>query len=442
MSQSKDKSEISLGIEAYITKVSPIQVAKEKQVKTSTPCSAQEVSALRGLTGALQWPASQCAPHLQCTVSHLQSRVAEATIEDLLTAHKALKFAKVNSDIKLYYKKIAWTLQEVKFGGYTDASWGSRRDGTSQGGYLIFATTESQIEQGHALAVLCIDYKSIKLRRYARSSLSAETQAACEAEEALHWTKTMWSLLIFPSLVLRDVAEMEMPLGVLITDSKGLDDSSVTKAAGLGMTEKRAASEAALLSQNITGSNTIWWTNGHQQIADGLTKVQTRQALAGILRKGKHELKLDAQACNKRTCEQKKKKKKQEQVLDEEQTHETYQAEAIKEDAEVCALEECSNVVESGKALLEKTLLQRCGSEERTIYSKSQEQSQSRSHAEKGSYRDTSNRQRGRKDVEDPRPQHRLRFLDRRRGCTRHHCGHDHMVSVPPVRALCCWSSS
>jgi hypothetical protein len=221
MSQSKDKSEISLGTEDYITKVSPIQVAKEKRMKTSTPCSAQEMSALRGLTGALQWPASQCTPHLQCTVSHLQSSVAEATIEDLLTANRALKFAKVNSDIKLYYKKVAETLQEVKLGGYTDASWGSRRDGTSQGGYLIFATTESQIEQGHVLSLICIDYKSIKLMRYARSSLSAETQAACEAEEALHWAKTMWTLLINP-LELRDAAEMEMPLGVLITDSKGL----------------------------------------------------------------------------------------------------------------------------------------------------------------------------------------------------------------------------
>ena len=113
------------------------------------------------------------------------------------------------------------------------------------------------------------------------------------------------------------------------------------------MAEKRAALEAALLNQNINSSNTIWrWTNGHQQIADGLTKVQTRQALADILRRGKHVLKFDAQACKKLTAEQ---KKKQEQVLDEADTHETYQAEAIKEDAEICALEECSTPVEKGK---------------------------------------------------------------------------------------------
>jgi hypothetical protein len=90
-----------MSIEAYATKVSPITVSKEKRQKTSTPCTPAEMSALRGLIGALQWPVSQCSPHLQCTVSHLQSSVTEATIEDLLTANKALNFAKANSDIQL-----------------------------------------------------------------------------------------------------------------------------------------------------------------------------------------------------------------------------------------------------------------------------------------------------------------------------------------------------
>ena len=258
LAQSKDKSEISMSIEAYTTKVSPITVSKEKRQKPATPCTPAEISALRGLIGALQWPASQCSPHLQCTVSHLQSSVSDATIEDLLTANKALKFAKTNSDIKLYYKKIAPTTAEVLFGGYTEASWGSRKDGTSQGGLLIFPTTESQIRDGHALTLCCIDYKSVRLRRYARSSLSAETQAACEAEEALHWAKIMWALLINPSLTLREATEIEQPLGVLITDSRGLYDTSVKQTAGLGMAEKRTAIEAALLNQNITNSNTIW----------------------------------------------------------------------------------------------------------------------------------------------------------------------------------------
>ena len=220
--KNKGRCEITMSIEAYTTKVSPISVTKEKRQKPATPCTPAEISALRGLSGALQCPASQCSPHLQCTVSHLQSSVAEATIEDLLTANKALKFAKANSDIKLYYKKIAPTLAKVLFGGYTDASWGSRKDGTSQGGLLIFPTTESQIREGHALTLCCLDYKSVRLRRYARSSLSAETQAACETEEALHWTKIMWALLINPSMTLREVTEMEQPLGVLITDSRGL----------------------------------------------------------------------------------------------------------------------------------------------------------------------------------------------------------------------------
>jgi hypothetical protein len=57
------------------------------------------------------------------------------------------------------------------------------------------------------------------------ASLSAETKAACEAEEALHWTKSFWELIINPSLELKTLTEMAMPKGVLISDSRGHSDA-------------------------------------------------------------------------------------------------------------------------------------------------------------------------------------------------------------------------
>ena len=45
---------------------------------------------------------------------------------------------------------------------------------------MVFATNDEQIETGCAMRLIPLDWKSIKLKRFARSSLAAEAQAACE----------------------------------------------------------------------------------------------------------------------------------------------------------------------------------------------------------------------------------------------------------------------
>ena len=61
------------------------------------------------------------------------------------------------------------------------------------------------------------------------------------------------------------------------------------------MTEKRTAIEVMILNERMKALKAVWkWTNTLQQLADGLTKIDTRQGLADILRRGCHALKYDA----------------------------------------------------------------------------------------------------------------------------------------------------
>eukprot|EP00959_Pyramimonas_sp_CCMP1952_P265961 5560739-Pyramimonas_sp.AAC.1 len=73
-----------------------------------------------------------------------------------------------------------------------------------------------------------------------------------------------------------------------ITDAKCLHDASRTVTAGLGVAEKRAAIEVRIVNQEMKEIDAVWrWVNTQQQqMADGLTKLSSRQAPADILRRG------------------------------------------------------------------------------------------------------------------------------------------------------------
>ena len=56
--------------------------------------------------------------------------------EDLREANKALKFSKVNNDVGLQFRPLG-EISDMVLVAMSDASWGIRREGHSQGGYLL-----------------------------------------------------------------------------------------------------------------------------------------------------------------------------------------------------------------------------------------------------------------------------------------------------------------
>ena len=65
---------------------------------------------------------------------------------------------------------------------YTDAGWTTRPDGTSQRGQLVFIAN-SKLLLGRESNMPLISWHSSRLRRVARSSSAAETQAAADGDD-------------------------------------------------------------------------------------------------------------------------------------------------------------------------------------------------------------------------------------------------------------------
>ncbi len=61
----------TVDFEEYINKIKPI-TTRPGADKQDRAANTSEVRQLRGLSGALQWPATQGCPHLSCSVSMLQ----------------------------------------------------------------------------------------------------------------------------------------------------------------------------------------------------------------------------------------------------------------------------------------------------------------------------------------------------------------------------------
>lgn len=268
------------------------------------PLDPGERRQFMGLVGAMQWPAAQSMPHAAASISILQAKAATATAADAAEANKTLRFLKENSDIPMKFSRVAEDDNEFRLGVYTDASWASRPDSSSQGGYYVFVLDQGGLD-GEARPLICLDWGSRKLPRVCRSSLSAEAQACANAVDRLEWCVNMLVGILAPQLQVGSSEAYDfLPRHVVVTDSRGLYDASQSQTAGLGIQDKRTAIEVMIINERMAAIHAGWrWTSADQQLSDGLTKVQTRQVLADQLRRGYHMLVFDpnAKAAKKKT---------------------------------------------------------------------------------------------------------------------------------------------
>ena len=104
------------------------------------PVSAQELSAARGLIGALQWPATQGMPILCASMSIQAGEIPKGTVKDLKELNKSLRFAKQHANLTLKFMAKNGKKKNASLEGlclqvcYADAAFCVRADKTSQGG--------------------------------------------------------------------------------------------------------------------------------------------------------------------------------------------------------------------------------------------------------------------------------------------------------------------
>ena len=258
-SRTRALSQISLKCEEYMHKVRPITIEKSRRQQLADTATPKEKHAYQGLTGSMAWPTAQVMAHAAATVSFAQAKGNSPTVADMLEPNKSLRFMKTNADVGLTFDAIVEHLKDIRLGLYWDASWATRPDGPSQGGYMIFLTTDAAAKEGYPMPLIIMDWASKKLPRVSRSSLSSEAQSGATAIDALEWAKTMLALILNPTLNLADAGTArtigESPC---ITDCKALYDAARSSGCGRGISEKRTAIEVLHTAQWCEPLRSIW----------------------------------------------------------------------------------------------------------------------------------------------------------------------------------------
>lgn len=274
-----DHAEFCVGLEQ-------IQVASDRRDdEAATP---EEQAQLRGLLGGAQWRCYQTAPQHAARLSMLQSEVSKPTVQTLRQANKLCREIYQNKHVSIRVGQLQVKHpSEVIFINWCDAALGNRPGGGSTGGYLLAASSPVMLD-GTRTNANPISWKSGKLSRVARSSLSAEIQSFSEAEEELMYTRLQWAEMLGEEVPMKnpEACVKKVP-GVMVTDARSLYDIVMRgdkNTSGLGLKDKYSALEALSVIQRLQlCSTTTRWVHSEAQLADALTKHVPSSALLRML---------------------------------------------------------------------------------------------------------------------------------------------------------------
>ena len=147
-----------LSQEKYAKTVQPINVKRYRKSDPDSKLTSDEITACRAILGQAQWLSTQTMPQIAVHVSMLQPIVNSATVKDLGRINQLVKAIHEFSGTGITvhpYLDMAWVC-------WFDASWCSRADGSSQGGYVL-CTTEKAALQGkkHKFTVFTRSFEEV-----------------------------------------------------------------------------------------------------------------------------------------------------------------------------------------------------------------------------------------------------------------------------------------
>jgi hypothetical protein len=257
----QDMSEIIVDQQSYLNDIEICVIDQKDKRRT---LNAEEKYLYRSLVGQLNWLATQSRPDIAFNVCRLSAKLSEPTGQDVLDANKTLKKANSNK-IHLRYKKLKPPLQLI---AYCDASYGNLPDGGSQGGHIVFLTDAT-------MNAAPLAWRSRKLRRVCRSTLTAETLSLADTIDVCVWMKH----------IIDEIDDSKLLTTVVRTDNHDLFEAAhSTKACE----EKRLIVELGSIRESVrAGEIDLQWVSKDNQIADSLTKQGANtNLLVNILNEG------------------------------------------------------------------------------------------------------------------------------------------------------------
>ncbi|CAK0814932.1 unnamed protein product, partial [Prorocentrum cordatum] len=268
--RTKSWGRIHLTMIDYAQELIEIDIPAHRRRDPEQPATPSEATRLRAAFGQLVWLATQGVPLVGAELSLLLAYSNSATVNTLLQANKLIRRTKFEATKELIMEKHATPCVV----GYSDAAWNVRRDGSSQGGFLIFLT-DYTLMQNREAPISLLAWASAKLPRACRSSSAAEVQAASEAQEELEFCRLLLSeILLGPAPLKQWTSSCAKIPGALVLDCRGVFDAlDRSESSALGMKDKRSALEALALKRGMAATSTsLRWCHSGAQLSDCMTK--------------------------------------------------------------------------------------------------------------------------------------------------------------------------
>ena len=190
-------------------------------------------------------------PEISFEVCQINTRVKNATVADILSVNKVIKFVKSTpssiSIPKLDLKSLSITV-------FADASFNNLPDGGSQGGYIIFLNDKYN-------SVVPLSWNSTRLRWVARSTLAAETLAMSDACDSA----------IFLSHLIEELTKSPKQTNItVLTDNQSFFETLKTTKATL---DRRLRVEISALREMCNNDEiSINRVSSENQLSDPITK--------------------------------------------------------------------------------------------------------------------------------------------------------------------------
>ena len=145
-------------------------------------------------------------------------------------------------------------------------------------GFVIILTSTKVLE-GKSVPYSIVAWRSYKLPRVCRSSLSAEAQSCATALDELMMVKTMLALMRQHDADPRQAAAAaDICASAIVIDAKGLYDA-INKDGISSSLDKRAGIEIMCIKEELARQKAqLRWVSSERMLADGMTKIHARQS--------------------------------------------------------------------------------------------------------------------------------------------------------------------
>ena len=137
----EQKADFSITIfqKDYIDSISPVTLTQDNYKNPNCELLQAETAKLRGILWKLNWVAGMTRPEINFFVCETSTRTKDATISDLISASKIVKFVK-NTPIYICIPTLHFESVYIKL--FSDASFNNLRNDGSQGGFLVLLSDQ------------------------------------------------------------------------------------------------------------------------------------------------------------------------------------------------------------------------------------------------------------------------------------------------------------